>query len=85
MYQLIFSRDKATPHQFHCLRTEFNGGNPKKNCQPQANTSRYMVAPSYNSEDNQVRAQAKIAPSRGERYIETIASLDQWSMTIENH
>ena len=22
---------------------------------------------------------------RGERYIETIASLDQWSMTIENH
>ena len=42
-----------------------------------------MVAPSYNSEDNQVRAQAKIAPSRSERYIETIASLDQWSMTIE--
>ena len=22
---------------------------------------------------------------RGERYIETIASLDQWSITIENH
>ena len=25
------------------------------------------------------------AYSRGERYIETIASLDQWSLTIENH
>ena len=27
----------------------------------------------------------KIETSRGERYVETIASLDQWSMTIENH
>ena len=25
------------------------------------------------------------ASTRGEQYIETIASLDQWSMTIENH
>ena len=27
----------------------------------------------------------QITRIRGERYIETIASLDQWSMTIENH
>ena len=29
--------------------------------------------------------QNTLVSPRGERYIETIASLDQWSMTIENH
>ena len=36
------------------------------------------------AEVGSLSARAKVA-IRGERYIETIASLDQWSITIENH
>ena len=34
---------------------------------------------------NKCDAKRFIFLTRGERYIETIASLDQWSITIENH